>query len=142
MGTVGGGVARSRVAHLQDAEREGGRSMRLVTYTTGYGARLGAVDGDHVVDVNAAYAALIARGQPGEVYNVASGKGVSLQELFNRLASIVGVKAIPEPDPEFMRPADIPVLVGESAKLRAATGWAPRLPFDQTLRDLVDAQAD
>jgi GDP-4-dehydro-6-deoxy-D-mannose reductase len=95
-----------------------------------------------VRDVAAAYTALIARGTSGEVYNVASGQGVSLQELFDRLAAIVGVKAIPEPDPEFMRPADIPVLVGESAKLRSATGWAPRIPLDQTLRDLVDAQAD
>jgi len=95
-----------------------------------------------VRDVAAAYAALIARGEPGEVYNVASGKGTSLQELFERLAAIVGVKAIPEPDPEFVRPADIPVLVGDSAKLPSATGWAPRIPFDQTLRDLVDAQAD
>jgi GDP-4-dehydro-6-deoxy-D-mannose reductase len=95
-----------------------------------------------VRDVAAAYAALIARGTSGEVYNVASGRGVSLQELFDRLAAIVGVKAIAEPDPEFMRPADIPVLVGDSAKLRSATGWAPRIPLDQTLRDLVDAQAN
>ena len=96
-----------------------------------------------VRDVAAAYTgADRARNEPGEVYNVASGQGVSLQELFDRLAAIVGVKAIPEPDPEFMRPADIPVLVGESAKLRSATGWAPRIPLDQTLRDLVDAQAD
>jgi len=95
-----------------------------------------------VRDVAAAYVALIARGQPGEVYNVASGRGVSLQELFERLAAIVGVSAIPEPDPEFMRPADIPVLVGDAAKLRTATGWAPRLALEQTLRDLVDAQAD
>jgi GDP-4-dehydro-6-deoxy-D-mannose reductase len=95
-----------------------------------------------VRDVAAAYVALLARGASGEVYNVASGKGTSLQELFDRLAAIVGVRAIPEPDPEFMRPADIPVLVGDAAKLRAATGWAPRLPLEQTLRDLVDAQAD
>ena len=95
-----------------------------------------------VRDVAAAYAALIARGTSGEVYNVASGQGVSLQQLFDRLASIVGVRAIAEPDPEFMRPADIPVLVGDSAKLRAATGWAPRIPLEQTLRDLVDAQAN
>ncbi len=90
----------------------------------------------------AAYVALLARGVAGEVYNVASGRGVALQELFDRLAAIVGVDAIAEPDPEFMRPADIPSLVGDSAKLRAATGWAPAIAFDQTLRDLVDAQAD
>jgi GDP-4-dehydro-6-deoxy-D-mannose reductase len=95
-----------------------------------------------VRDVAAAYVALLSRGQPGEVYNVATGKGVSLQELFDRLAAIVGVNAIAEPDPEFMRPADIPVLVGDGAKLRAGTGWSPQISLDQTLRDLVDAQAD
>jgi GDP-4-dehydro-6-deoxy-D-mannose reductase len=95
-----------------------------------------------VRDVAAAYVALLERGVPGEIYNVASGKGVSLQELFDRLAVIIGVDAIPEPDPEFMRPADIPVLVGDAAKLRAATGWEPRISLDQTLRDMADAQAD
>ncbi len=95
-----------------------------------------------VRDVAAAYLALLERGAAGEIYNVASGQGLSLHELFDRLAAIVGVRAIPEPDPEFMRPADIPALVGDSAKLRGATGWAPRIPLDRTLRDLVDAQAD
>jgi len=65
-----------------------------------------------------------------------------LSPLFDRLASIIGVNAIPEPDPEFMRPADIPVLIGDSTKVRAATGWTPHIVLDQTLRDLVDAQAD
>lgn len=95
-----------------------------------------------VRDVAAAYVALAERGRPGEVYNVASGTGLSLQELFDRLAAIVGVNAIPEPDPAFMRPADIPYLVGDSAKLRATTGWTPSIPLEQTLRDLVHAQAD
>ncbi len=95
-----------------------------------------------VRDVAAAYVALLSRGAAGEVYNVASGRGVALQELFDRLAAIVGVNAIAEPDPEFMRRADIPSLVGDNRKLTAATGWAPAIPFDQTLRDLVHAQAD
>ena len=95
-----------------------------------------------VRDVAAAYVALVARGVAGEVYNVASGRGVSLQELFDRLAAVVGVDAIAEPDPEFMRPADIPALVGDAGKLRAATGWAPAIPLEQTLQDLVHAQAD
>jgi len=95
-----------------------------------------------VRDVAAAYVALLQRGTPGEVYNVASGTGLSLQELFERLAAIVGVAAIAEPDPEFLRPADIPFLVGDSTKLRAAAGWAPAIPLDRTLHDLVHAQAD
>ncbi|MEK7668423.1 MAG: GDP-mannose 4,6-dehydratase [Gemmatimonadota bacterium] len=95
-----------------------------------------------VRDVASAYLALLARGVPGEVYNVASGEGHSLEALFARLAAIVGVDAIPEPDSELVRPADIPYLVGDAGKLRAATGWAPTIPLERTLRDLVDAQAD
>jgi GDP-4-dehydro-6-deoxy-D-mannose reductase len=85
---------------------------------------------------------LLARGVPGEVYNVASGQGHTLEELFARLAAIVGVDAIPEPDPGLARPSEIPYLVGDAGKLRAATGWTPAVPLEQTLRDLVDAQAD
>jgi len=95
-----------------------------------------------VRDVAAAYVALLTRGVPGEVYNVASGRGLSLLELFERLAAIVGVDAIAEPDPEFMRPADIPHLVGDPGKLAAASGWSPQIPLERTLTDLVHAQAD
>ena len=95
-----------------------------------------------VRDVVTAYLGLLARGAPGEVYNIAGGEGHSLEELLARLAAIVGVDAITEPDPELVRPADIPYLVGDAAKLRAATSWAPRIPLEQTLRDVVDAQTD
>ena len=95
-----------------------------------------------VRDVAAAYLALLARGEPGQTYNVASGVGLALSQLFRRLAEIVGVDAVAEPDPELVRPADLPYLVGDSAKLRGATGWRPQLPLERTLQDLVDAQAD
>ncbi|MFI5206499.1 MAG: NAD-dependent epimerase/dehydratase family protein [Gemmatimonadales bacterium] len=95
-----------------------------------------------VRDVAAAYAALLEKGKPGEAYNVASGKGVTLRDLFARLAKVVGVDAIPETDPAFVRPADLPHLVGNASKLRATTGWQPKFSLDETLRDLVDAQAD
>lgn len=95
-----------------------------------------------VRDVAAAYLALADCGAAGEVYNVASGQGITLRELFDRLAAIVGVAAIPEPDPELTRPADIPYLVGDATKLTAATGWAAARPLEQTLEDLVHAQAD
>ena len=95
-----------------------------------------------VRDVAAAYLALLERGAPGETYNVASGRGISLEALFETLAAIVGVDAIPERDPELTRPADIPHLVGDAAKLEAATGWAPAIPLERSLRELVHAQAD
>ena len=96
----------------------------------------------HVQDVVDAYARLLVRGQPGEVYNVASSIGTSLATVLRRLGDLIGVHPIPEADPDLMRPADIPHLVGDAAKLRTATGWTPRRSLEDTLKDVVDAQAD
>lgn len=96
----------------------------------------------HVDDVVEAYLLLVARGQPGEVYNVASGRAISLEDVFFRLADLVGHRAIPEPDGSLMRAADIPYLVGDGAKLRAATGWRPMKTLEETLAEVVNAQAD
>ena len=94
-----------------------------------------------VRDVTEAYLALLERGAPGEAYNIARGEGRSLAELFRQLADLVGVRAEPRPDPALARSRDLPHLVGDSTKLRRATGWTPRLSLDQTLRGLVDAEA-
>ncbi len=96
----------------------------------------------HVRDVVDAYVRLLARGQPGEIYNVASGQAISLEELFYKLAALVGVRPIAEADPDLMRGGDIPHLVGDASKLRAATGWMPRYALDDALREVLDAQAD
>lgn len=96
----------------------------------------------HVRDVVDAYARLLVKGHSGEVYNIASGEGLSLEELFYRLADLAGVRPIPEVDPDLMRGGDIPHLVGDASKLRAAVGWTPRHTLDDVLRDVLDAQAD
>lgn len=95
-----------------------------------------------VRDVCAAYGALLLRGRPGLVYNVASGAGHSLADLFARLARLIGVRAIPEVDHALVRTADLQHLVGDARRLREHTAWAPRHTLDQTLQDLIDAQTD
>ena len=89
-----------------------------------------------------AYRLLLEHGAPGEAYNVARGDGLSLAEVFARLAALIGTPAVPAADPSLVRSADIPHLVGDSTKLRRATGWAPAISLDRTLQELVDAQAD
>jgi GDP-4-dehydro-6-deoxy-D-mannose reductase len=95
-----------------------------------------------VRDVVEAYLLLLRSGEGGEIYNVARGEGVSVGELFRMLAKIVGAPVEPEPDRSLARASDIPHLVGDSSKLRRATGWAPARSLEQTLRGLVDAEAD
>lgn len=95
-----------------------------------------------VRDVVRAYLLLLEHGEAGEVYNVATGQGRHLEDCFRTLAGLVGVDAVPMQDASLVRPADIPVLIGDPARLAAATGWSPQIPFERTLQDLVDAQAD
>jgi GDP-4-dehydro-6-deoxy-D-mannose reductase len=95
-----------------------------------------------VRDVVNAYLALLVHGVPGEAYNVARGEGMSLHELFRRVAAQLGAAAVPAPDPALMRSADIMHLVGDAAKLRAATGWRPTIDIDRILKEVADAEAD
>jgi GDP-D-mannose dehydratase len=50
-----------------------------------------------------------------------------------------GVDAPIAVDPELVRPAEVPALVGSAAKLRAETGWAPRRTLDRVIDDLLHA---
>jgi GDP-4-dehydro-6-deoxy-D-mannose reductase len=95
-----------------------------------------------VQDVVEAYSVLLRRGEPGEAYNIARGEGLSVADLFARLAQLIGVDVRPAPDPSLRRASDIRHLVGDSTKLRRATAWAPSISLDETLRRLVDAEAD
>jgi GDP-4-dehydro-6-deoxy-D-mannose reductase len=97
-----------------------------------------------VRDVVRAYWALLdrvstaSRARLDTVYNVCSGRGVRLADLLTRLIALAGVKVEVRQDPARFRPADIPVLVGDPSRLRAATGWEPRIDLDRTLRDLLE----
>jgi GDP-4-dehydro-6-deoxy-D-mannose reductase len=95
----------------------------------------------HVRDVARAYVDLIERGTAGDVYNVASGIGVDVGTLANRVLALVGVDAILSTDTALVRPAEVPILVGDATKLRRATGWSPRFTFDSIIEDLIRAAA-
>lgn len=91
-----------------------------------------------VRDTVRAYAAAMASGVSGHVYNVASGVGRPVRAILEALVARARVPVRIESDPSLMRPSDIPVLVGDTTRLREATGWAPRVSFDQMLDDLLD----
>jgi GDP-4-dehydro-6-deoxy-D-mannose reductase len=91
-----------------------------------------------VRDIVRAYRLLVERGAPGEVYNVCSGRDLAIQDLADLLVGLATRPIELRPDPELMRPADLPVLRGDASKLAAATGWAPEIPIEQTVADLLD----
>ncbi len=94
----------------------------------------------HVRDAVDAYRLLAERGLPGQVYNVCSGRSLSIREGLDRLLAAASVPVTVEKDPERFRPADIPCLVGDATKLRRVTGWRPVSGIEQALDELL-AQA-
>lgn len=89
-----------------------------------------------VADVVEAYRLLLDRRVPAGAYNVASGVALPIGELLRRL--LAACRAAPEvrEDPARWRPTN--AAVGDAGRLRRATGWAPRIPLDDTLARLLD----
>ena len=85
-----------------------------------------------------AYRLLIGSGRPGGVYNVCSGRDVSIREIADGLADLAGATLAFEVDPALVRPVEVPVLRGDPHRLAEATGWKPEIPLDQTLADVLD----
>ena len=91
-----------------------------------------------VRDVVLAYWLCLEKGEPGEVYNIGSGKALSMQEVLDTLLSLSKVKVKVEVDPKRLRPSDVPILLSDCTKFRKLTGWKPKIPFKQTMSDLLD----
>jgi len=91
-----------------------------------------------VRDMVEAYWLSLEKGEAGEVYNIGSGFARSMQEVLDTLLSLSRIKVRVEVDPKRLRPSDVPILLADSSKFVERTGWKPRIPFQQTLRDLLD----
>jgi GDP-4-dehydro-6-deoxy-D-mannose reductase len=93
-------------------------------------------DFSDVRDVVRAYALLLERGQPGEAYNVASGKTISVRQIVSSLASFssrpIHIAAVRQR----LCPEDVSTLYGSNRKLHRATGWKSEYTMHQTLEDL------
>jgi len=92
-----------------------------------------------VRDVVRAYLALIDHGTCGEIYNVSSGSAVTIRDVLRTLVISSRVAVEIREDPERLRSSDIPLLLGNAAKLYAATGWIPQIPLAESLRDTYRA---
>jgi GDP-4-dehydro-6-deoxy-D-mannose reductase len=91
-----------------------------------------------VRDVVRAYWMLLEKGAGGTAYNVCTGRGRRIRDLLDLLLAASGAKVEVRVDPERLRPSDVPAQVGDPSRLRAATGWEPRIPLERSLLDLLD----
>lgn len=91
-----------------------------------------------VRDMVRAYELVLVRGDAGDVYNLGSGRAVSIASVLESLVALSSVRLVVEPDPTRMRPVDIPLTLCDYSKAAAATGWRPEIPLERTLRDVLD----
>jgi GDP-4-dehydro-6-deoxy-D-mannose reductase len=124
-------VAPALAERIARNEREGHRQLMIGNLSS-------RRDFTDVRDVVRAYRMLMAHGAAGEIYNVCSGTDIAVSDLAESLIALSTMHQELVPDPELQRPVDIPVLRGDSTKLRSRTGWEPHIPLQETLADLLD----
>ncbi len=90
-----------------------------------------------VRDMVKAYQIVMERGIPGEVYNIGSGRSVSIQEVLDKLIALSNTPMEVVQDPARLRPSDVPDLVCDIAKI-AELGWQSQVPLDETLKNTLD----
>lgn len=93
-------------------------------------------DFSDVRDVVRAYVLLMEKGKPGEIYNVCSGRAVSLQRVLKLLLSLCGCKVAVHVEGARLRRGEADVLFGSNRKLKRATAWHPKYDLKSTLDDL------
>jgi GDP-4-dehydro-6-deoxy-D-mannose reductase len=91
-----------------------------------------------VRDVVRAYHLLLTNGRKGEVYNVCSGKGVSLSDILRTMSTKTGVIIDQSTDPKLVRPSDNRAIVGSNKKIHDEVGWKHEISLDQGLDDIIE----
>jgi len=90
-----------------------------------------------VRDVVHAYYLLLKNGRSGEIYNICSGKGFTLDEILNRLMSKIEIDLQIQNDAQLIRPNDNEIIIGSFEKLHNELGWSPVISLDQSLDDII-----
>jgi len=95
----------------------------------------------HVGDMVEAYWLATEKCEPGELYLVGSEGDASTYTFRDCLEQLIAMSTVDglshRTDPEFVRPTQVPFLIADTSKFRQATGWAPKIPFEQILSDTL-----
>lgn len=91
-----------------------------------------------VRDTVRAYHLIAERGVPGRIYNVCSGRTVVIGELLDLMLARARVPIVIRTDPKRLRPIDQPIVLGDNGLIGRELGWAPEIPLEQTLDDVLE----
>ncbi len=92
-----------------------------------------------VRDVAEAYLRLLTADGLSGAYNVCRGEAHRMGDVLDQLRALVETPVEVVVDPERLRPLDVPLLLGDPARLHAATGWRATRPLDESLADVLTA---
>jgi len=83
---------------------------------------------------------MLQQDQPDD-YVLATGETHSVQEFLDEAFLYVGIESNKrvEIDPEYYRPAEVDLLVGDATKAKNLLGWEPKIKFKNLVRLMVDA---
>jgi GDP-4-dehydro-6-deoxy-D-mannose reductase len=91
-----------------------------------------------VRDMVRAYWLVLERGEPGEVYNICSGRAYTIRNVLEILLSLAQTKIEVRQDPDRLRPSDVEVLIGDCSRFQRLCGWKATIPLEVTLKDLLE----
>ncbi len=91
-----------------------------------------------VRDMVKAYWLAAEKCKAGEAYNICSGKGILMKDLLKKLLELSNKKIEIKVDEKRLRQALIPKLLGDNSKFVKETNWKPKIPIEQTLKDLLN----
>ena len=97
-----------------------------------------------VRDAVRAYHLLVTKDPiPGAYYNIGGSFSCTVGDMLRHLLSLSSrddIRVVT--DPERLRPIDADLQVPDTRKFQAHTGWLPQIPFEQTMRDLLEYWRD
>ena len=73
------------------------------------------------------------------IYNISSNKGYSIKDSIHILEGILGSEIEVLRNEKFMRPSDIPVLIGDNSKIYKDIGWKPTMTFSEILEQMINS---
>jgi GDPmannose 4,6-dehydratase len=97
-------------------------------------------DWGHAADYVRAMWLMLQQDEPGD-YVIATGETHPVRELCQIAFDQVGLRWEDHVvvDQQFMRPAEVDLLIGDPSKAREKLGWKPEIGFEELVRGMVDA---
>jgi len=80
-----------------------------------------------------------------EDFVIATGKGYGVEDFVKVAFRTIGIedwKTYVRQDPKFMRPADVPSLIGNYSKAKKKLGWKPKVKFEELVRMMVESDVE